>query len=402
MVFAENNSVPCTFSSSEAKHHSVRKRMVSHVYSKSFLHSSPSLAAQSDAIINDRLLPILSLSCSESQSPPGLDVHSLFAAVAMDFISTYCFGIRHSSNFIQQKGYRDHWLELYRVRKGYGFFEQELPRLSKAVGALGIRLTPTWATAATKELEAWCKKHSDATVAFLQDPETHTYDTHAPDNTAHDPVVVRSLLAGMAKEEHAHGAASLLATTSLARPALAVASEIIDHVLAGQETTGVALTYASWHLSRSPALQRALRAELRTLKPSMRHDEEESVARRRRLAMPDPRQLDGLPVLHAVVLETVRRYTPAGGPEPRVVPLPSCRVGPYELPGGARISASAYNLHRDEAYFPEPETWDHTRWLQHDDGEKLKERNRHFWGFSSGGRMCLGSNFATHGGYILC
>ncbi|KAH8205411.1 hypothetical protein TruAng_000490 [Truncatella angustata] len=383
----DNYGVPCTFSSSEAKHHSLRKRMVSNVYSKSYVHSSTSLAAQNHEILNSRLLPLLEESTHKSQDPHGIDVHSLFAGVAMDFITTYCFGLRNSSNFIQQKLYRDHWLELYKVRKGYGFFDQELPRLSKALRFVGLNLTPSWVTAANKELEAWCKKLCDSARVFLID------DTEADSQgTANDPVVLRSLLAGIEKEESTSGAASPLYSTTIQRRELSLASEMFDHVLAGQETTGVALTYVSWHLSRSRDLQRELRAELLTLLPDMR-------LREGKAATPDPRQLDRLPILHAVITETVRRYAPAGGPEPRVTPAASCRIGPHEIPGGVRISASVYNLHRDERYFPDPETWDHTRWLPRDedeDEEKRRDRQRQFWGFSSGGRMCLGSNFAMH------
>ncbi|KAK8045018.1 hypothetical protein PG993_005042 [Apiospora rasikravindrae] len=203
-----NYGVPNVFSSIYAKHHSIRKRMVSHVYSKSYLHSSAPLAAQADVILNTRVLPTLETTSHEGQAHQGIDVHSFFAAVAMDFISAYSFGLQNSPSFIQQKAYRDHWLGLYRARKGYSFFSQELPLLSR----------------------------------------------------------------------------------------------------------------------------------LLTL------------------------------------------------------------IGPYEIPGGVRISASAYNLHRDERHFPHAEIWDHTRWL-HDNGmddERQKEMNRQFWGFSSGGRMCLGSNFAMH------
>jgi cytochrome P450 len=199
------------------------------------------------------------------------------------------------------------------------------------------------------------------------------------------------MLAGIEKEEKASGAESPIHTTTLSQPELSIASEIFDHVLAGQETTGVTLTYLSWHLSQSQDLQRDLRVELLALKPDMGF-------REGRTAIPDPKQLDSLPLLHAVIMETVRRYAPAGGPEPRVTPLSGCRIGPYEVPGGVRISASVYNLHRDEEYFAKAETWDHTRWLQNpsEDEEKAKEQKRQFWGFSSGGRMCLGSNFAMY------
>ncbi|ORY62503.1 cytochrome P450 [Pseudomassariella vexata] len=380
-----NYGVPCMFSSTHAKEHSIRKRMVSNVYSKSYIHSSASLAAQSYSILNSRFIPTLEHSVFDSQKPHGIDVYSLFCATAMDFISTYCFGLRNSSNFIQNKLYRDHWLKLYQVRKGYGFFPQELPRLSRAVTFIGLHLTPTWVDAANDELEAWCKKLSNSAVSYLKKTGTESQDS------VDDPVVVRSLLAGIDKEEKTNGKESPIYPTAILQQELSVASEVIDHVLAGQETTGVTLTYLTWHLSQSLDLQHELRNELRSLEPNMRLEAG-------RVNIADSKQLDNLPILHAVITETVRKYAPAGGPEPRIAPSPSSRIGPYEVPGGTRVSASAYNLHRDKKFFPDPEKWDHARWLQQDgvDGEKKTEINRQFWGFSSGGRMCLGSNFAMH------
>ncbi|KAI0002623.1 cytochrome P450 3A12 [Xylariaceae sp. FL0662B] len=380
----DNYGVPCMFSSVHAKHHSLRKRMVSNVYSKSYIHASPALAAQSDVILNSRLMPLLDASVSDPQKPHGINVHSLFRAVAMDFISAYCFGIRNGANFVQNRSYREHWLTLYTTRKGYGFFAQELPRLSKALSYVGLDPTPAWVHAANRELEAWCKKLSDATIRYLKDTGFTSVDS------ADDPVVVRALLAGIEKEATTSGEGSLIYSTAILHPELSVASEILDHVLAGQETTGVALTYLSYHLSKSPGLQRELRAELLSLEPNMRLKDGKA-------AIPYSKHLDHLPLLHSVIIETVRRYATAGGPEPRVTPAPSCRVGPYEVPGGVRISASAYNLHRDENAFPDPDEWDHTRWLPGNvDNEKGKESRKQFWGFSSGGRMCLGSNFAMH------
>ncbi|KAL7622514.1 hypothetical protein AAE478_008021 [Parahypoxylon ruwenzoriense] len=393
-----NYGVPCTFSAAHSKHHSLRKRMVSHVYSKSYIHASPALATQADIIINARLLPLLRKSISHTQQPHGVDVHSLFCATAMDFISAYCFGACRSANFIRNRAYREHWLSLYTTRKGYAFFAQELPRFERALAYLGLSPTPSWVGAANRELEAWCKELSDATLRHLEGE-----DGIASIDTADDPVVVRSLLAGIDKEKKVSGIASPLYATAIRQRELSAASEIFDHILAGQETTGVALTYLSYHLSQSLSLQRELRSELLSLAPNMRICEDSKVA------LPDSKQLDSLPILHAVIMETVRRYAPAGGPEPRVAPAPSCRIGPYEVPGGVRVSASAYSLHRDETAFPDPETWDHTRWLRSatpaaaasdvdsgDGSEMEKDINRHFWGFSSGGRMCLGSNFAMH------
>ncbi|KAI0096359.1 cytochrome P450 [Nemania sp. FL0031] len=375
----DNYGVPCMFSSAHSRPHSVRKRMVSNVYSKSYINTSISQAAQSDLILNTRLMPVLEASVSQSQ----IDVHSLFCAVSMDFVSAYCFGIRRSANFIGDMTLREHWLKLYTTRKGYSFFSQEFPRLSNALAYLGIRLTPRWVDTANQELETWCKGLTDATLDDLRQsgPEI---------DSANDPVVVRTLLAGYEKERKVQGIASPIYSSIVRDPELSIASEVFDHLLAGQETTGVALTYLSYHLSQSLGLQNDLRKELLSLRPSM-------VLRRGRVALPDPKQLHSLPKLHAVIWETVRRYAPAGGPEPRVAPFPSCRIGPFEVPGGTRISASAYNLHRDEQAYPESEKWDYTRWMPDEVDEPIREAaNKQFWGFSSGGRMCLGSNFAMH------
>ncbi|KAI0466588.1 cytochrome P450 [Xylaria cf. heliscus] len=379
----DNFGVPCTFSSLHSRHHSTRKRMVSNVYSKSYINASVSQAAQSDMILNTRLMPVLEASVLQSRAPHGIDVHSLFCAVAMDFISAYCFGLRHSANFIKDKAYREHWLKIYTTRKGYGFFAQELPGISKALGYVGIRLTPRWVDAANRELEAWCKELSDATIQDIRElaPELDSAD---------DSVVVRTLLAGYEREKKTHGTASLIHSTTMLNPELSVASEVFDHLLAGQETTGISLTYISHHLSQSLDLQKELRNELLSLRPNM-------ALRDGRISMPDPKQLHSLPKLHAMILETVRRYAPAGGPEPRVAPYPSCRIGSYEVPGGTRVSASAYNLHRDKQAYPNPEQWDHRRWLANGVGSPDREAaGKQFWGFSSGGRMCLGSNFAMH------
>ncbi|KAI0120452.1 cytochrome P450 [Hypoxylon sp. NC0597] len=400
----DNYGVPCMFSSLQSKHHSLRKRWVSHVYSKSYINASPALSAQASTLLNKRLLPVLRASTHASQAPHGVDVHSLFCGAAMDFISAYCFGLPLCADFIQRRAHREHWLALYATRKGHGFFAQELPRLSKALSFLGVGLTPSWVRAANRELEDWCKERSDAAIRVLErerERERRGEEASVRD-TADDPVVVRALMAGIEKEFATSGEASLVYDTAIRRRDLSIASEVFDHVLAGQETTGVALTYLSYHLSQSLDLQRELRQELLTLNPNMQFD------RNGKVKHPDSRQLDSLPTLHAVVMETVRRYAPAGGPEPRVTPRgSSSRIGPYEVPGGVRVSASAYNIHRDEAAFPDPEKWDHTRWLRHQlpaeadgsDGDEAKndiDINRYFWGFSSGGRMCLGSNFAMH------
>lgn len=331
-------------------------------------------------------MPIIKASATNSNRTLGLDVHSMFLATTMDFISAYIFGIENSTNFLDDERYREHWLDLYKSRNDYGIFDQELPLVTSVCRSLGIPFCPKWVDSANRELGDWCKRLCASTLRSISSR------SRAKENPANEPVVMNSLLFGLQKEEVARGKESPLYDTAIKHHELSVTSELFDHVLAGQETAGVTLTYLTWRLSQSVDLQQKLRSELLSLSPSMRLADDGTAA------IPDPKQLDGLPILHAVVMETLRLHAPIPGPQPRQSPLPSSQIGGYHVPGGVRVAALGYTLHRNERVFPQPERWDHTRWLAAEASEEeMRERNRQFWAFGSGGRMCIGSNFAMQG-----
>ncbi|ROW03060.1 hypothetical protein VMCG_05727 [Cytospora schulzeri] len=323
--------------------------------------SSPAMAAQAEVIIYDRFLPVL----ERCLPVGGVDVYSLFLATVMDFISAYIWGISRSTNFIDNQGYREHWLELYKARNDFGFFPQELPRLTAMCRSIGLHLYPSWVDAANKELAAWNTDLCERTMKHLAAGQDISRDT------ADDPVVMRALLNGIRKEEETHGENSPLYTTTIRQKDLSVQSELWDHVLAGQETAGLALTYLTWHMSQHPDLQAKLREEI-TLNLGGGRSFSLSPAGGPHPVLPDPKGLDALPLLHAIVMETLRLHAPIPGPQPREVPRRGARVGPYgEVPGGVRIAALAYTLHRDERVFPDAERWEPYRWLE-GEGEEMK------------------------------
>lgn len=307
----------------------------------------------------------------------------------MDFITAYQFGIKNGSNFLRDVDYRRRWLYLYYARKTYPYFTQELPRLTRFLKLFGINLVPLWVDDANRELEAWTKDRCEATVEYLK--------TSAADDTdiANQPVVMKALLNGMEKESSTKGDESVLTGTLLKHPELSIASEMIDQLAAGHETSAITLTYLTWELSRNLPLQVALRAELLTLSPNMLLSSSGSNRN-----MPSSKDLDSLPILDAIMMETLRLYAAIPGGQPRMTPHPSCVLGPYNIPGGVRVGAQAHSVHRNPSIYPDPEKFDHTRWMDDRNGyteEQRKERDRWFWAFSSGGRMCIGSNFAMQG-----
>lgn len=373
------------FSTRPAKEHSLRKRWISHVYSKSYIQSSSAAASQAHIILFERLLPLIQASTASSLAPHGLDVHSVFLAATMDFISSYVFGTANGTNFLERGAYREHWLELYKSRNNHGFYDQELPWLTAVCRELGVPFCPWHVDYANAELGEWCMTLVRRTQEMLRQKANTTTTT-----AASQPTVMAALVAGIGREE-AYGVVSPLYWTAVFPRERAVASELFDHVLAGQETAGVTLTYLTWRLSQDLALQTRLREELLTLSPNSKLSPGSIPS------LPDAKAIDSLPLLHAVVMETLRLHAPIPGPQPRITPARGCELAGYKVPGGVRVAALAYTLHRDERVFPDPEKWDYTRWMPGSaTEEEVRERKRAFWAFSSGGRMCIGSNFAMH------
>lgn len=377
----------CTFSTLHSRPHSASKRMVSHTYSKLALQTSPAITSQAQNILFTRLLPLLKDS-TRLLPKQGIDVLELFYSLSMDSITAYQFGLQNSSNFLCDAAYRAHWLELYQSRKKYLYYPQEVPRLTNFLRYVGIRLVPTWVDDANQEIEDWSLRMCNAATASSNNCSSYS------DNPSDEPVVVRAMLNGIQKEgnkEH-----SVLSQRISRNTELMVATEMLDNLAAGHETSGITLTYVIWHLSQDLALQKALRSELLTLDPPLKYPAGQTVAGSPLPGIPNLKVLDSLPLLHAVLNETLRLNAAIPGTTPRVAPKPSCNLAGYEVPGGVRVSSNAWTLHRNADVYGKPEVWDHTRWLDGNDksGEATRDRDKWFWPFSSGGRMCIGSNFA--------
>lgn len=150
---------------------------------------------------------------------------------------------------------------------------------------------------------------------------------------------------------------------------LDIASECMDHMLAGIETTGDALCFLMWQMSQPGYLdiQEKLRDEFRELQGA---------------------SFEQLPYLEAVVKEGLRVFPSIPMSLPRVVPAGGASVDGCWLPGGTVVSCQPYSMHRMDAHaFPEPDAFRPERWLEE---KGSAERNRLFFAFSNGGRACIG------------
>ncbi|KAL4869120.1 hypothetical protein BDV12DRAFT_196551 [Aspergillus spectabilis] len=367
------------FTMTGSKAHSTRKRMLSNIYSKSFLQSSPHLRLISKTIIFDRLLPILQ---AASNSNTDTDVHDLNQGLTMDFVSAYLFGLANGTNFLQNEEYRREMLRLYQCRKPFEFYHQEVPDLVNWLKAIGIRLIPKWCDKANEILDSWGLGLCDKAEASL-----------ASTDISVEPVVYKHLKQAISKQNPLKTDNSKLHTECLAQQRLNIACEMYDHLTAGHETSAVVLTYLLWELSRHPSIQKDLHKELLTLAPPLTYP---PTSQSPDFELPSPKSIDSLPLLEAILTETLRLHASIPGIQPRVTPSPTCTLAGYDnIPANTRVNAQAYSLHRNAEVFPDPETWEPKRWVSEGNTPTdLEERKRWFWAFGSGGRMCVGSNLA--------
>lgn len=108
-------------------------------------------------------------------------------------------------------------------------------------------------------------------------------------------------------------------------------------LVAGSDTTAVSLTYLIWAVLSHPYWQQQLEEEVASL-PASFGDED----------------LEKLPVLNAVIEETLRLYGAAPGGLPRIVPNGGAHMMGHYLPAGTTVTTQAYTLHRDSTFFPDP------------------------------------------------
>lgn len=150
--------------------------------------------------------------------------------------------------------------------------------------------------------------------------------------------------------------------------------ETMTLFVAGHETTALTLTW-TWHLlGENPAAEARL------------HEELGRVLGGRPAELGD---LEKLPYLHAVVLESLRLYPPAYMlARMNVEPM---RFGEYEIPPGTTLLSSQWILHRDARFFEEPERFLPERWR---DGLEQRLPPGVYFPFGDGPRRCIGQGFA--------
>ena len=152
-----------------------------------------------------------------------------------------------------------------------------------------------------------------------------------------------------------------------------VRDEVLTVLLAGHETTAMALSWTWLLLARHPEAAARLHAEVDA----------------------NPAEYGRLPYTRAVVAESLRVFPPAWIIGRRAVA--DVELGGWQIPAGTLITTSPWVLHRDDRWWGDAGTYRPERWLRPDgvfDESAPGQPRGAYFPFGAGRRVCIGESFA--------
>ncbi|HEX6759301.1 MAG TPA: cytochrome P450 [Propionibacteriaceae bacterium] len=162
-----------------------------------------------------------------------------------------------------------------------------------------------------------------------------------------------------------------------------VRDEVMTLLLAGHETTAMALTWALAAIDQAPAVHADLEAEWDA----------------KRGAIPVDEPAEALPLTMAVLAETLRLWPPSWMFSRRI--LEPVVLGGRTVQVGTMCLISPALLHRDPRWWAEPEQFRPERWLRRVPGKAVRFDSKSpgqprgaYLPFGAGPRMCIGEQFA--------
>lgn len=160
-----------------------------------------------------------------------------------------------------------------------------------------------------------------------------------------------------------------------------IRDEVMTMLLAGHETTALALSWAWYLLAKNPEAEARLQDELDRVLSGR---------------LPTAQDVSQLPYASNVVRETMRLYPPAWIVTRNAAA--DVTIGDYLVPAGSNVIVSQWLTHRDPRFFTDPERFDPERWSPEREGNLPRFA---YFPFGGGPRMCIGAGFAMMEAVVL-
>jgi cytochrome P450 len=167
-----------------------------------------------------------------------------------------------------------------------------------------------------------------------------------------------------------------------------VRDECLTLLLAGHETTANALSFALWLLASHSDVQEAVHAEAAG---GLVHRQADSDGGRAAVAEDYP----ALPLTHAVFAEAMRLYPPVWVTARTAAQ--SYKFRGFHIRAGSLLIAPQIAIHHDERFYPDPERFDPSRFLN---GARNERPRLAYFPFGAGSRQCIGEGLAWMEGVL--
>ncbi|CUS11875.1 unnamed protein product [Tuber aestivum] len=396
------------FTSCTREEHGWRRKAVSEAYSLSFVLK--------DEVATGKVLQAVKDYLSFVESDRRVDIYNANTFYATDVVTGKIFGLEASMKTLAgNEAHRDIVLGHYaRTRRTQVWMYIEFPLVMNVFEWFAFYAGKVWSLVCGEKIEDW------EMVSRIQ---RWGWDAYMDVKSNSREGTLAGRLARLA--EDGGGAEGVWDDRG-------VASEAMDQMLAGMDTTGDTLSFLMYQLSlpESRNVQKRLHSELLDAFPKPAEISGSSWPHSMDIqSLPHETILKvlNLPYLEAVLKETLRVYTAIPITLPRVVP-PSAttdRVSGHRngriiegkfIPAGTTIGTFAYGIHRDEVFAVETGRKDNLgdvdnflpeRWLINggledkltpDEMEQEKQRIRtmeaRLWAFGSGARNCVGRHLS--------
>ncbi|KAH9231144.1 hypothetical protein K456DRAFT_1740012 [Colletotrichum gloeosporioides 23] len=329
---------PAIFTIIDPKEHAARRKL----FARAFTISS--IRENCEALVREKVEK--ATDCVRSEAMEGRsDVLKWWTLMASDVVGQLAFG---ESFELLELGKKNRFVEVLQAAAAASARRIELPWLHALISHLS-RLSPR-------------------TMQLLTNTrgEMIKYGQKAVENLRRNKDNKANLFATILAESETNEKSKL--TDDVIRV------EASNMLIAGSDTLSNSLTYVVWAILKRPELQRRLEDEVAALDDHF-----------------DDVVLEKLPLLNAVIYESMRLYGAASGSFPRETPPCGATIRGYFIPGGTEVALQAYTIHRLSEVFTDPLKFDESRFMPGVPTEKQKQL---FSAFGHGSRSCIGIHLA--------
>ncbi|KAL2821767.1 cytochrome P450 [Aspergillus cavernicola] len=348
-AFYDATGVPgAAFATSSPDIHRMKRSAMNPFFSRKML-------LDLEGIIHEKAQKLVVRMKKAFDSTGGIDLHNAFRAISIDVITDYAFDDCY--NFLDDEAFGLAFINMVRKFAPTIWFFQQFPFLQGA-----LMNAPAWFVKLTSPALTNLMLHHEGSYRQIVRIKEAVDRGEKPNRAT----IFHQLLQPDATEGYK----------------IPTVGELKDEAFillsAASDTTGNALTIATYNLARNPDMYARLSAELKE-----RFSDSETLL--------DFVALEKLPYLTAVIKESLRLSFGVPGRLPRVVPASGAEFNGYHLAPGTVVSMSSWMMHHNEDLYPEAKRFNPERWM---DPARAKSLDRYLFSFGKGSRQCVGMPLA--------